>query len=147
MFSYKRWTSTEFVRSELTIETLTLPKHEKIMLRVYVTTKKKNDCLVLSRCNLWIVWRCLGITLVYCYYFCLEPTVRKNAWARTTSLTVIIIFFKSGVLEVTLITAMIKVPSQHIAGILTTAFGKITYSCLFHWHGLTCVLNLSSRLR
>ena len=37
---------------------------------------------------------------VYCYYFCLEPTVRKDAWMRTTSVTVMA-FFSSGILKVT----------------------------------------------
>ena len=31
---------------------------------------------------------------VYCYYFCLEPTVRKDAWMRTTSVTVMAFFSK-----------------------------------------------------
>ena len=63
-------------------------------------TKEKCDSLVLSRSDLWIVWRCHGIPRVCCYYFCLEPTVRKDAWMRTTSVTVMA-FFSSGILKVT----------------------------------------------
>ena len=37
----------------------------------------------------------------FCCYFCLEPTVRKNTWMRTTSVTVMVIFFESGILKVT----------------------------------------------
>ena len=36
-----------------------------------------------------------------CYYFCLEPTVRKDTWMRTTSVTVMVIFFESVILKVT----------------------------------------------
>ena len=57
-------------------------------------TKEKCDSLVLSRSDLWIVWRCHGIPRVCCYYFCLEPTVRKDAWMRTTSVTVMAFFSK-----------------------------------------------------
>ena len=51
-------------------------------------TKNKCDSLVLSRSELWIAWRCRGIPRVCCYYFCLEPTVRKDAWMRRTSVSV-----------------------------------------------------------
>ena len=44
---------------------------------------------LLSRSDLWIVWRCHGILRVYWYYFCLEPTVRKDACMRTTSINAI----------------------------------------------------------
>ena len=57
-------------------------------------TKNKCDSLVLSRSELWIAWRCRGIPRVCCYYFCLEPTVRKDAWMRTTSVTVMAFFSK-----------------------------------------------------
>ena len=57
-------------------------------------TKEKCDSLVLSRSELGIVWRCHGIPRVCCYYFCLEPTVRKDAWMRTTSVTVMAFFSK-----------------------------------------------------
>ena len=52
-------------------------------------TKKKCDPFVFSRSDLWTVWRCRGIPRVYCYYFCLEPTVRKDAWMRTISVTIV----------------------------------------------------------
>ena len=57
-------------------------------------TKKNCDSLVLSRSELWIAWRYHGIPRVFCYYFCLEPTVRKDAWMRTTSVTVMAFFSK-----------------------------------------------------
>ena len=57
-------------------------------------TKEKCDSLVLSRSDLWKVWRCHGILRVCCYYFCLEPTVRKDGWMRTTSVTVMAFFSK-----------------------------------------------------
>ena len=57
-------------------------------------TKEKCDSLVLSRSDLWIVWRCHGIPRVCCDYFCLEPTLRKDAWMRTTSVTVMAFFSK-----------------------------------------------------
>ena len=33
------------------------------------------------------------IPRVHCYYFCLEPMARKDTWIRTTSVTVMAIFF------------------------------------------------------
>ena len=54
--------------------------------------QKRNVTLVLNRSGLWIVWRCHDIPRVHCYYFCLEPTARKNAWMRTTSVTVMTFF-------------------------------------------------------
>ena len=63
--------------------------------------KEKCDSLVLSRSDLWMVWRCHGIPRVYCYYFYLEPTVRKDTWMRTASVTVMVTFFESGILKVT----------------------------------------------
>ena len=57
-------------------------------------TKEKRYFLVLSRSGIWIVWRCHGIPRVHCYYFCLEPTVRKDTWMRTTSVTVMAFFPK-----------------------------------------------------
>ena len=48
----------------------------------------------MSRSDLWIKWRCHGIPRFYCYYFCLEPTVRKDAWMKTTSVTVMQFFSK-----------------------------------------------------
>ena len=57
-------------------------------------TKEKCDSLVLSRSDLWIVWGCHGIPRVCCYYFCLELTVEKDAWMRTTSVTVMAFFSK-----------------------------------------------------
>ena len=57
-------------------------------------TKEKCDSLVLSRSEFGIVWRCHGISRVCRYYFCLEPTVRKDAWMRTTSVTVMVFFSK-----------------------------------------------------
>ena len=58
--------------------------------------QEKCDSLVVSRSDLWIVWRCHGISRVYCYYFCLDSTVRKDAWMRTTSITVMVFFSKVG---------------------------------------------------
>ena len=57
-------------------------------------TKEKRYFLVLSRSGIWIVWRCHGIPRVHCYYFCLEPTVRKDAWMRATPVIVMTVFSK-----------------------------------------------------
>ena len=75
--------------------------HEEITLKSKSKTKEKCDSLILSRFYLWIVWRCYGIPRVHRYYFCLEPTVRKDTWMRTTSVTVMIILFESSFLKVT----------------------------------------------
>ena len=101
MFSCKRWTSTNFVRWELTIETLASPKHGKIILKVHVPNKKKHDSLASSRSGLWMVRRWHGISRIHCYYFCLEPTVRKGTWMRATFITIVVYFSESGILKVT----------------------------------------------
>ena len=67
---------------------------ETILSKSMPQTKEKRDFLVLSRSELWTVWRCHGIPRVCCYYFCLEPTVRKDAWMRTTSVNVMAFFSK-----------------------------------------------------
>ena len=90
--------------------------------------KEKYDTVVLSGSDFWMVWRYHGISRIYCYYFCLEPTVKKGTWMRTTSVPVMVIFFENGILD--LITARLKVPPQ-IRGKLPTAFWKILYSSLF----------------
>ena len=76
-------------------------KPEEIILKSMSQTKEKLDFLVLSRYDLWIVWICHGIPRVNFYYFCLERTVRKDTSMRTTSITVRVIFFESGILKVT----------------------------------------------
>ena len=57
-------------------------------------TKQKCYSLVLGRSGLWIVWRCHDTPRVHCCYFCLEPSVRKDAWMRTTFVAVMIFFSK-----------------------------------------------------
>ena len=64
--------------------------------------QKKYDSLVLSKSGLWkVVWRWHSIPRVCCYYFCLEPMVKKDIWVRTTCVTVMIIVFGNGILKVT----------------------------------------------
>ena len=63
--------------------------------------KKKFNSLVLSRSDLWMVWRCHCIPRVYCYYFYLEPTIRKDTLMRKVSVTAMVTFFESGILKVT----------------------------------------------
>ena len=97
MFLCKRWMPRKFIRSVLTVETLASSKHGEIILKCksMSQTKGKCDSLVLSRSELLMVWRCHGIIpRVHCYYFCLEPTVRKSTWMRTTYVTVMVIFSK-----------------------------------------------------
>ena len=84
----------KFVRSELTLEILASPEHGIIMLQSIPPKKEKHDSFVLSRSDLWMVWRWHGIPRVYCYCFCLEPTVRKETWMRTPSITIMIFLSK-----------------------------------------------------
>ena len=51
-------------------------------------TRKKWNFLVLSRADFWMVWRCHSIPYFHFLFFCLEPTVKKNTWMRTISITV-----------------------------------------------------------
>ena len=75
--------------------------HEEITLNSMSQTKEKCNFLVLGRSYLWMVWRGHGIPRVHRYYFCLESTVRKDTWMRTTSINVIVILFESSMLNVT----------------------------------------------
>ena len=52
--------------------------------------------------------------------FCLEPTVRKDTWKRTISVTVTVKYRSEGYL----ITAMFKFLSQQLRYTLTTAFER-----------------------
>ena len=90
--------------------------HEEITLKSMSQIKEKCDSLVLRRSYLSMVWRCHEVPRVHRYYFCLGPTLRKDNWMRTTSVTV------------TSITAMFRVPSQELQATLKTAFWKILYS-------------------
>ena len=63
--------------------------------------KEKCDSFVLRRSDPWMIWRCHGISRFYCLYFYLESTVRKDTWMRTASVTVMVTFFESGILQVT----------------------------------------------
>ena len=60
-FSCKHWTLTAVIE-----KTLTLPKHEDIMLHSMTQTREKWQSIVLSRADFWLVWRCHGIP---CFYF------------------------------------------------------------------------------
>ena len=104
--------------------------------------KEKCDFLVLSRSDLWMAWRCHGIPRVYCYYFYLEPTVRKDNWMRTASVTVMLIFFKSGILKVT----WSQLRSKSILNKYETHWQQHfeRYHTVLYF---TCVLNLPSNLR
>ena len=62
-----------------------------------------------------MVFRVFSVIVFY-----LEPTVRKDAWMRTTSVTVMIIFSKKWNSQIYLITAIFKVPSEQLRGTLTT---------------------------
>ena len=75
--------------------------HEEITLKSISQAKEKCNSLVLSRSYCWVIWRCHGIPLVHCYYFGLEPTVRKDSWMRMTSVTAMVILFESNILKVT----------------------------------------------
>ena len=140
MYSCKRWTSTKFVRSELTIETLASPKHGKIIKEkrnmtplfwVDLTFKWYEDDMVFRSLLLLFLFRTNGKKehlIKNDFRHCYDNVFRKWHFGSY------------------LITAMFKVPSQQMRGTFTTAFWKIPYSSLFHGRGSTCVLNLSSRL-
>ena len=99
-------------------------------------TKEKCDSLVLSRSDLWKVWRCHGILRVCCYYFCLEPTVRKDGWMWTTSVTVMAFFSKVAfwkLLDHSYSQSSFTIDTRHIEN----SFWKIPCSWIFSGHGST----------
>ena len=101
MFSFKHWTSTKICEVWVNSRNLSFTQTWKKKKKKIPFAKEKCDSLVLSRSDLWMVWRCHGIPRVYCCYFCLEPTVRKDTWMSTTSVTVMVVFFEKGILKVT----------------------------------------------
>ena len=93
-------------------------------------TDKKSDSLILSRSELGIVWRCHGIPRVCCYYFCLEPTVRKDAWMRTTSVTVMAFFSKVAfwkLLDHSYVQSSFPINTRHIENSILKEYPTVKY--------------------
>ena len=63
--------------------------------------KQKRNMTPLFWVDLTFEWYEDHMVLRVYYYFCLEPTVTKDTWIRTTSITVMVIFFESGFLKAT----------------------------------------------
>ena len=65
-------------------------------------TKEKRDCLVLSR-SLTFEWYedDMVFRVFIVVNFVQNKTVKKDTWRRMTSVTVMVIFFESGILKVT----------------------------------------------
>ena len=106
MFLSTLWASTKFVRSELTVETLASPKHgklifTKVLLKLLHVPNKRETWLP---CFEWI-WPLNGMKMTwysaYSLLLFLEPTVRKDTWMQTTSVTVMVIVFENSILKVT----------------------------------------------
>ena len=57
-------------------------------------TREKWDFIVLSRADFWNGMKVLWYSVFSFLFFCLEPTVKKNTWMRTTSFTITVIFLK-----------------------------------------------------
>ena len=95
-----------------------------------------------------MVFRIFIFFFCFCFcfvLFCLEPTVRKDIWIRTTSVTVTVIFPKYHAdcsYGTYLITAMFKVRSQQLQATLTAAFWKTSDSWRFYRHGSTYVCKI-----
>ena len=115
--------------------------HEEITLKSMSQTKEKCDSLVLSRSYLWMVWRCHGILRVHRYYFCLEPTAGKGTCIRTTSVTFMVILFKSNILKL-----LDNSYAGELLATLKTTFWKTPNSWIIYGNRSTSVLNISSRL-
>ena len=146
MFSNKRWTSTKFVRSELTVELLASPKHGKLISKSMSQTKEKHHSLF------WVdlsfkcyeeTWYSKCLLLLFLF----RTNGKKEDLDENDFRHCHGNFFWKWHSESYLITAMFKVPSQQLRGALTKTFWKIPYNSIFYGHGSTCVLNLSSRLR
>ena len=82
-------------------------------------TREKQGSLVLSRTNFYGM-KTLWYSVFSFLFFYLEPTVRKDIWVRTTSVTVKVIFQKC-YSESYLVTAMFKVRFQQLRATLKTA--------------------------
>ena len=110
--SWKPWTSTKFVRSELTVETLASPKHGKIILKVHVPNKRE----------MWLpcfekIWPLNGMKMSW-YSACLLLLFLFRANGKKGNLNEHSFrhcygsFFRKRHSESYVITAMFKVPSQ-----------------------------------
>ena len=141
----KTLTSTKFVRSELTVETLASPKYGKI---IRPWPKQKRNMTALFWVDLWplngmkMTWYSACLLLLFLF----RTNGKKGHLDKNDFRHCYGNFFWKWYSESYLITAMFKVPSQQIRDTLTTAFWKIPNSSSFYGHGSTCVLNLSSRL-
>ena len=93
-------------------------------------TNEKCDSLVLTRSELWIVWRYHGIPRVCCYYFCLEPAVRKDAWMRTTSVIVTAFFSKVAfrkLLDHSSVQSSFPINTRHIENSILKEYPTVEY--------------------
>ena len=75
-------------------KTLTLPKHEDIILNSMIETREKLDSLDLSRADFCMVGRCHGIPCFHYFFFCLEAKVKKITWMVTISVKIMVIISK-----------------------------------------------------
>ena len=139
----KTLTSTKFVRSELTVETLASSKYGKIILP---WPKQKRNMIAFFRWHLWPLngMKMTCIPRVYCYQFCLEQNGKKwhmeeNDFRHCYGKVAFWKLLDHSYVQIVL--------CQQLQDTLTTAFGKIPCSSIFYGHGSACVLNLSSRLR
>ena len=68
-------------------KTLTLLKHEDMILSCMTQTREKWDSLVLSRADFWMVWTCHGNPCFHFYLICLEQLYKRIiGWKRLPSL-------------------------------------------------------------
>ena len=149
MLSSTRWASTNFVWSELTVETLASPKHGKIIFTkalLHVSNKRETWLL----CFEWI-FEWYEDDMAFCVFIViiLRGDGKKRHLDANQFRHCYSNFFRKWRSERYLITAMFKGSSQQLRSSLTTAFLKLGYlsiSSIFYGHGLTCVLNLSPRL-
>ena len=124
-FSCQSWKSTKIVRLEKT-ETFCLCQTRRYNTNHYDTRKEKEKTPVLSRTDFWMVSEFHGIP---CFLFLFRTNGKKNTCMKTTSVTV-------------MFTAMFKVLSRQLRGMLTQAFWKTPYSLWFYGYRLTYVLVL-----
>ena len=107
-----RNTYNSFIECQLSLTDYIFRKNFAFTKTSMTQTRENWNSHVLSRPDFWMVFEWYGDIMVFCvfifiYFFCLEPTLRKDTWKRATSATVMVIFRKC-YSESYLITAMLK---------------------------------------
>ena len=90
--------------------------------------------ILLSRANFWMVWRWHGISYFQCYFFCLEPTVKRTLGWERSFLKVLL----KKLLDISYVQSSLSTFTRHT----DNGIWKTSWSWRFYSNGSTYVLIL-----